>query len=151
MRPIKKIRIGSACFFEGRYDDYVAKDWDELQIMDSFVPGRNVLNLKDGKNDVFFVRNMNKEGFIDDCLSCGVPMRAGKFLVKEFAEHIKLTVNDLRKLDHVFNSMDDKHTYEKVIYEAYLENGGFYLTEEQRNKAYEEYKRKRPEIYERKS
>ena len=153
MKPIKIFKIGSSCFFKEHYPDYVEKDLDELQIMDSFVPGTNVLNLKDkgtGK-DVFFWRNMDKDGFINDCLESKVPMRAGKFLIKEFAEYIDLTINDLRKLDSSFKTIDDKHTYEKIIYEAYLKNNGFYLTDEQRDRAYKEYKRKRPEIYGRKS
>ena len=148
MKPIKIFNIGSSCFFKDYFPDYVEKDRDELQIMDTFFPSKtNVLNLKDGKNDVFFWRNMDKEGFIEDCLACNGPMRAGKFLVKEFADYIGLEINDLKKLGPIFNSMDEKHTYEKIIYESYIENNGFYLTEQQRKKAYEEYKRKRPEIY----
>ena len=39
--------------------------------------------------------------------------------------------------------MDEKHSYERVIYEACLANGGFFLTEDQRDRAYREYKAKR--------
>ena len=58
-----------------------------------------------------------------------------------------MTPNDLKALDHMFDGLDEKHTYEKIIYKAYLENGEFSLTEEQLKSAYEEYKRKRPESY----
>ena len=146
MKPIKIFSIGSSYFF-GDFEDYIVKDRDELQIMDRFVPETNVLNLRKGDEDVFFYRNMDKEGFINDTISSKVPMRAGKFLVKEFAEFINLDINDLKRLGPVFKEMDDKHSYEKIIYESYLKNGGFYLTDKQLQKAYKEYKKKRPEIY----
>lgn len=147
MKPILTYKIGSSYFFKN-YEDYKEKDQDELCIMDRFpFPRTNVLNMKKDNKDVFFYRDMDKEGFIADTLKSGVPMRAGKFLVKEFAEHLGMDTEDLRRLDSLFNSMDDKHTYEKIIYEAYLSNGGFWLTDEQRDEAYAEYKRKRPETY----
>ena len=38
------------------------------------------------------------------------------------------------------DNLDDKHKYEKVIYDSYIENGEFKLTDEQLQKAYLEYK-----------
>ena len=147
MKPILTYKIGSSYFFKN-YEDYIEKDQDELCIMDRFpFPGTNVLNMKKDGKDVFFYRDMDKGEFIMDALKSGVPMRAGKFLVKEFAEHLGMDTEDLRRLDSLFSSMDDKHTYERLIYEAYVKNGGFWLTDEQRDEAYEEYKRKRPETY----
>ena len=39
--------------------------------------------------------------------------------------------------------LDPKHQYEKVIFDAYLENKKFELTPEQRLQAYEIYKKSR--------
>ena len=146
MKPIKTFKIGSSYFF-GCFDDYIVKDLDEINIMDEFLVKPNSLVLRKGDRDVFFYRNMDKEGFIEDTLSSCVPMRPGKFLVREFADYIGFTIEDLKKLKEVFDRIDDKHTYEKVIYDAYMENNGFYLTEGQLDSAYAEYKRKRPEKY----
>lgn len=146
MKLIKTFKIGSSYFF-GCFDDYIVKDLDEINIMDEFLVKPNSLVLRKGDRDVFFYRNMDKDGFIEDTLSSNVPMRAGKFLVREFADYIGFTIDDLKKLKRVFENMDDKHTYEKVIYDAYMENNGFYLTEGQLGSAYAEYKRKRPEKY----
>jgi hypothetical protein len=66
----------------------------------------------------------------------------GKFLVPDFAKEIDLTIEDLKCLSHLLEKLDEKHTYEKIIFNSYLENGDFYLTDEQRNRAYEEYKKK---------
>ena len=54
-----------------------------------------------------------------------------------------LLIEDLKLFEDSFKRIDDKHKYEKVIYDAYIENGDFVLTEEQRNKAYQLYKEKR--------
>lgn len=124
--------------------DYIAKDIDELCIMDTFSPKEtNVLNMKIKGKDVFFYRNMDKNGFIKDTIESNVPMRVGKFLIPEFCEFIGFTVDDLKTFDAIFNKMDDKHKYEKIIYESYLENNDFTLTDEQRLKAYNEYKKRR--------
>ena len=146
MKPIKTFKMGSSYFFDG-FEDYIQKDVDEINIMDEFLAKSNSLVLRKGTRDVFFYRNMDKDGFIEDTLSSNVPMRAGKFLVREFAYYIGFTIDDLKKLKRVFENMDDKHTYEKVIFDAYIENNGVYLTEEQLNAAYVEYKSKRPEKY----
>ena len=67
----------------------------------------------------------------------------GKFLIPEYAEYIGLTIDDLKKIHNLTDCLDPKHLYEKIIYDSYIENNGFYLKDEQRNKAYEEYKRER--------
>ncbi len=148
MKPIAQFKIGSSYFFDG-FEDYIKKDYDEICIMDSFIAREkgNVLNLKINGKDVFFYRNMPKEGFIRDTLSSNVSMRAGKFLIPEFNEFIGFTIDDLLILEDAFYKLDDKHQYERLIYQFYLENRDFTLTEQQRLAAYEEYKRERPEKY----
>lgn len=142
MKPIKQFQMGSSYFFS-KYPDYVQKDYDDLCIMDTFIFPGNVMNMKIKGKDVFMFRNMPKKGFIDDLLESKVYMKAGKFLVPEFNEYIGFTIEDLKSILHCFNSMDDRHTYEKVIAESYIENNGFFLTDSQRDKAYEEYKKKK--------
>lgn len=144
MRDIKRIIIGSSVFFSG-YDDFHSKDTDVIAIMDSFLPGRNSMNmkLKETREDVFLYRNIDKEGFIQDALTSGVPMRVGKFLVPEFAEYIGLQVEELPRLKPLFEQLDEKHRYEKIIYDSYMENNSFTLTEAQRQRAYDVYKMSR--------
>jgi hypothetical protein len=101
----------------------------------------------DGINDIDLSKALelvdnydeDKEGFIKDTLECGVPMRIGRFLVPEFAAYLGVTIDDLKRLSGIIEKIDEKHLYEKVIYDAYLENGEFKLTEEQRVAAYKEY------------
>ena len=88
---------------------------------------------------------MSCDNFIDYTNNHGLPMQVGKFLVPEFNEKIGLTIDDLNKLRPSFDLLDEKHKYEKVIFDFYLENGGFFLTDKQRMKAFEEYKKERNE------
>lgn len=66
-----------------------------------------------------------------------------KFLSPEFAEYLNMNIDDLKKLNKLSERMDDKHYYLKMIFDYYIENNGFFLTNEQREAAYKEYKSKR--------
>ncbi len=143
----KKIIIGSRAFFEGM-KDFNSKDIDEMQIQDKWLPrNRRVFNFKKNGHDVFFWSPLTKEEYIEDAFKCGVRMRVGKFIVPEFAEYIGLTIDDLKRLKPIFNEPTKTHSYQNIIFDSYIENGGFFLTDEQRLRAYEEYKRERPDRY----
>ena len=64
-----------------------------------------------------------------DTLNSKVPMRVGKFLNKEFNEYLGFTIDDLKVFNELFNELDKEHLYEKRIYEYYIENNKFELTE----------------------
>lgn len=55
------------------------------------------------------------------------------------AEFLGFTLEHLKKLEPVVQRLDPKHEYEKIIYYSYIKNGGFYLTDEQRDEAYNVY------------
>ena len=57
-------------------------------------------------------------------------MRVGKFIVPEFCEYIGFEIKDYELLKPIFDKLDDKHKYEKVIMESYIENNSFTLTED---------------------
>ena len=133
--------MGSRVFFENM-PGFESKDIDELCIMDVFNLKGNSLHLNGlhGK-DVFLYKDMSKERFIEDAGK--LPMKVGKFLVPEFAEYLGMTIEDLKKLKPIIDAIDEKHEYEKVIFDSYIENNGFYLTDEQRERAFKIYKEKR--------
>ena len=140
MKDKIKFEIGSKYFFRN-LPGYVSKDTDILVIMDSWMIGRtNVLNMKRDGEDIFFYKDMNKEEFINDTLNSKVPMRVGKFLNKEFNEYLGFTIDDLKVFNELFNELDKEHLYEKRIYEYYIENNKFELTEEQLLDCYKVYK-----------
>lgn len=144
MKEKISFKIGSRYFFEN-FDDFVLKDIDTLVIIDDWCVKRtNVLNLKDKNgNDIFFYRDMTKDEFIKNTIESKVPMRCGKFLIKEFNEYIGFTIEDLKKLETMFREMDEKHKYETYIYDCFIKNNNFELNEEQLLNAYNIYKEKR--------
>lgn len=139
MKSIKEIVIGSYPFFN-TYKDYKSKDRDVLCIMDIYTLKNIGFRFESKGNDYFLYPNLTKEEFIEHTLNSNLPMKVGKFLVKEFIDYLGLTIEDLKKFKELINNIDDKHKYELIIYNSYIENNSFILTEEQRNKAYQTYK-----------
>lgn len=137
--------IGSTYFF-ANYSDFVSKDLDELVLTNDHK--YRFTNIRKQGKDIFYLRRMPKSELINLHLEWGKndPMIVGKFLIAEFNKEIRFTINDLKKFEKIFNNMDEKHIYEKVIYDSYIENGDFYLTDLQRDKAYKEYKKCRNEV-----
>ena len=141
MKEKCKFQIGSRVFFS-EYPDFESKDDDTLYVMTGWDVKASVLNFKKDGRDCFFVKDAPKDVLIQETLDGDIPMRAGKFLVPEFAKYLGMTIDDLKLLQPLFDKMDDAHSYENVIYDAYIENGDFTLTDEQRDKAYMDYKKK---------
>lgn len=143
---MKKITIGSNIFFKD-YTDYSSHDIDYIIFEENPTQYKNFMhvNLIYKGSDTFYYRDMPKEEFIEYELNhCKkLPMAAGKFLIPELCKYKNITIEDLKQFEFAFNNMDNKHKYEKLIYNAYIENGDFVLTNKQRNEAYKVYKEAR--------
>jgi hypothetical protein len=139
---MNKILMGSTYFFS-EYEDFKSKDVDELEIIDTneFSQIRQIT----GKGKCLFQikRQQKKESYIEWALKSKNGMVVGKFLVPEFCEAIRLTIEDLPRLKPLIERLDDKHKYEEIIFNSYIENNAFTLTQEQRDLAYQSYKKTR--------
>lgn len=135
------ILMGSNYFFS-QYKDFKSTDVDKIELVENpdFKEKRVIRG--QGK-DYFYLRKKSKAELINDALNSSLPMVVGKFLIPEFNKQIGFTVEDLPQLQPLIDKLDNKHLYEKIIYEAYLENKAFILTEAQRLKAYMKYKEAR--------
>lgn len=72
----------------------------------------------------------------------------GKFIIPGFIEEYALTMDDVEDLyAHFEPKMRIRLHYQKYIMQAYRDNGGFTLTDEQLAAAFETYKQGRPDIY----
>ena len=142
IKVIHTFDTGSSTFFS-EMPNYTPHDNDKICIIDYPLYGDKIGILRKDKDDLYFVFNNGKDNLIEQCIKTNVPMAICKFLSPEFAEYIDLTIDDLKKLNELSTRMDDKHYYLKMIYDFYIENNGFYLTDEQLNLAYQEYKNKR--------
>ena len=136
------ILIGSTYFFS-EYEDFKSKDIDRIQIIDTneFTQMRQITG--QGKCLFQMKRHSSKEEYIDWALKSRLGMVIGKFLVPEFNAAIGLSVEDLKRLSPLIEKLDNKHKYEEIIFNSYIENGDFTLTKEQRDLAYQSYKETR--------
>lgn len=135
------ILVGSAAFF-GDMEGFSPKDRDYVLLVDE-PSGFSYVRQTHSSYCLFEWRRMTPQGFVDYALLNGPAMQLGKFLVPEFAEAIGLTMDDLRKLRPLAESLDAKHGYERVIYDSYMANGRMELTAEQLSSAYGEYRKER--------
>lgn len=146
-KVIKKIHVGSSIFFN-KFDDFIPGDYDWVYIMDKPIFGKNKQLMKKSGNDYLFVcinDNILKNdisGYVTDYY------QACTFLSPEFIEYIKslginITIEDLKQIRHFFDNVKDKHRYNKLICNYYIENNGFFLTDEQLNEVYDIYKKYR--------
>ena len=134
--------VGSNVFFKD-IEGFTSKDIDILEFVDDPTDFKNVRQFKFPHKCVFQWRKMPIDELIDITLFRNFPMEIGKFLVPEFIKEFKLSIDDLKRLEPIIAKLDDKHKYEEVIYNAYIENNDFVLTDEQRQKAYRVYNKYR--------
>ena len=139
---MSKILMGSTYFFS-QYRDFKSHDIDEIEIVDTnqFKYIRHLSG--QGKCLFQLKRKQTTEEYIQDALNTNLGMVVGKFLIPEFCKAIGFQVSDLAKLQKLVDLLDEKHQYEKIIFDSYLINGSFILTEEQRLAAYKNYKESR--------
>lgn len=130
--------VGSNVFFKD-IEGFTSKDTDILEFVDNPTDFKNVRQFKFPDKCVFQWRKMPIDELIDITLSRNFPMEIGKFLVPEFIKEFELSIDDLKRLEPIISKLDDKHKYEEVIYNSYIENNAFYLTDKQLKNAYEIY------------
>ena len=140
----KKILVGSRAFF-GKCPKFKSKDTDYLILVDKGNGFQYVRQLSLQNQCIFeFVRRPKQE-MIDYALQHGAAMQVGKFLVKEFAQEIGLTIDDLKQLQPLIDRLDTKHQYERIIYDYITANGSWDIPTKVRDAAYEVYKASRPD------
>lgn len=96
-----------------------------------------------GYKCVFEVVRRPKQEIIDFAIKNCPPMVLCRFLTPDFAKEIGLEINDLMQLKSMYDSMDEKHKYLNKIFDAYIANKDFFLTDEQRQEAFKEYQKER--------
>lgn len=147
---IKRFLIGSKAIFAGykEFDD-ITTDTDILIIDENPSDYDFEHQYHDPDDDtIHYIRwkNMSKEDLLFfHTHNCYMGTFIQKFLVPEYAEWIGLTIEELKSMERLLKYMDDKHEYEKIVFHAYIENNGFFLTPEQKEEAYQVYKSKRIE------
>lgn len=142
MRDLKKFLVGSRAFFSSIPEFAQCNaDMDYLILMDH-CPFIQRSESYAGKC-FFYMKRLSKDKLIDHLLKTAIPRKVCMVLCPEVATELDFTIDDLKQLAPVFDKVDSKHTYLKVIYDAYISNNSFTLTDEQREAAFLEYKKAR--------
>ncbi len=139
---MSKYLMGSTYFFAS-YPDFQSKDIDELELIET-TDFKYLRHLSGQGRCLFQLRQKDTvEEYIQDVLRSNVGMAICKFLIPEFCREIGFTITDLPKLYPLTLKLGPRHQYLKIIFDAYLENNDFILTEAQRLSAYKNYKESR--------
>ncbi len=139
---MSRILVGSQYFF-AQYPHFKSKDIDEVEIVET-AEFQHLKQISRKGSCLFIIRRQqNKDDYINWALKSKAGMVLGKFLVPEFCQEIDFTIKDLPKLAPLLDRLDRRHQYERIIYDSYLSNGAFYLTQAQRDAAYTSYYKSR--------
>ena len=138
----KQFVVGSNAFFKC-YEDFNPHDNDKLVLVKSLPNNQITYQLRLKGNCIFVWKYIQPEEFIEFHKKHRTGIYIGKFLIPEFVKEIGFTIDNLKQLNFLLDKLDEKHQYEKIIYDSYIENNDFYLTDEQRLKAYNKYKSER--------
>lgn len=143
---VKRFLIGSKAIFSGykNFDD-ITTDTDILIIDDEPIDYDIETQYHDSNDDtIHYIRwkNMSKDELLFYHVhNVYMGTFIQKFLVPEYAEYLNLTIDELKSMERLLEFMDSKHEYEKVVFHAYVENNGFFLTPEQKEEAFQVYKK----------
>lgn len=136
---MKEILTGSRVFFDG-LNGFEPKDSDFIQVVEKEDANFNwQRQLQKNGIEIFEVVRLPKEKWIEHYVKSG-SKPLGMFLTPAFAQEFGITIADLEQLRPMRERLDAHHEYLGIIYDAYLENGSFTLTDAQRMAAFENYK-----------
>ena len=138
------IPTGSRAFFCGM-EGFQPKDTDQIVLVDNPRGFRLVRQTTSGSRCTFEVLSGHKQEHIAHALTKAPAMTVVRFLTPAYAEHIGLTIAELETLRPLLARLDKKHQYAAVIFDAYVSNGTFTLTDEQRKEAFAVYQSARKE------
>lgn len=136
----KYIVCGSRAFFNG-IDGFVPNDNDVLTFVDSTDVNYKFIKqaVKDDE-DVFEIVYRPKIELINNFIKFGGPSSICTFLLPEVVELLNLNIEDLHILKPLRDQLNgSKHEYLGLIYDSYIENNAFTLTDEQLQNAYKSY------------
>lgn len=134
---------GSRAFFKN-IKGFKPKDTDYIHIVNGEnVEYKHLYQTRCNGNCHFYIVRQKKEHLIDFDLKFSPPMVIARYLTPSFAKEFNLDIEDLKKIKPLRDRLDTKHEYLGIIYDFYIKNKSFYLTDEQRALAYLTYKKTR--------
>lgn len=130
--------VGSRAFFSG-LEGFSSDNRNFVKLVTNSAPLRIESKLSVHGNIVYRLLREPASVMVQKAVESGNGLLLGNFLVPAFAKEIGLTIDDLKKLQPLLSALGNRHSYQAVIYNCYLTNGSFSLTNEQRTEAYKTY------------
>lgn len=134
-----RIRVGSNYFFSC-YENFKSKDIDEIEIIpeDADVDFNFLRYTHSTAHCLFEIKKSDK--YKDWVLgNARNNLHIASFFIPEFCKEMGYTLKDLSDVSVRLSQLSPNHQYYRAIYNAYIENGSFTLTDEQRDAAYKIY------------
>lgn len=134
----KRILVGSRVFF-ACMNGFHSKDTDYLILVSE--PKHFNWRRETSMRGIctFEYKQEAARNMIARTIEQGDALLLGKFLVPEVLQAIDASMEDIKPLEALLPKLDEKHKYQSVIFEAYMTNKAFTLTNEQRTEAYNQY------------
>lgn len=146
-----KYYLAGSNFFFSVYPDFKPKDIDLILVVDkdsTLLNGKSCGRYFMGGNLEAFI--WSKSNTIADCIKNIKidPKFTAALLIPQFCNDMGFTIDALKKLKTYYDYYDEdhKHYYIKMIYDAYIKNNGFFLTDDQRKEVYKNYKKAREKV-----
>lgn len=133
-----KILVGSRAFFGG-VNGFKSDNRNFVKLVTNSAPLRIESKLSVHGNIIYRLLREPASVMVQKAIESGNGLLFGNFIVPAFAKEIGLSIDDLKKLQPLLSALNQKHSYQSVIYNYYLANGSFTLTDEQRAEAYSVY------------
>lgn len=138
----KKYIVGSNYFFK-TIKGFKSKDLDKVIVVDNSKKFKHNCRIRIANTDIITVVKQDKHKMLSYASENADGLVFGRFLIPELNAEFGIELEDLKIVENLIDKLDNKHLYFKKIYEYYLENKKMILTDEQRNAAYEVYKKYR--------
>lgn len=137
-----EITVGSSYFFNS-LDEHHDLHVDKIALVDNTTNGWwKYIDVYGGATHYEWQKHTIGE-WVDKLTSTNDNIRVSTFLVPDFINQIKdnLTIEEyFNKIKPLFNNLEDKYSWVVYVYNAYLNNKAFVLTDAQRESAYKMYK-----------
>lgn len=145
----KKFIAGSFYFFKDM-PDYQLHDLDYIVITDEmFKDYHHIYLIEDGiGKDYFYWKKNTPEWHVKSLLAENAfALDVARVLIPSVAKELGFTIEHLKQVESALNKLEgqfeNKYNYYKIIFNSYIENNAFTLTDKQREEAYKVYKEAR--------
>lgn len=145
----KRFIAGSFYFFKDM-PGYELHDVDYIVISDEMFLDYHHVYMIDGGigKDYFYWKKNTPEWHVNSLLdNKAFALDIARVLIPAVAKELAFTIEHLKQVKPVLDKLEEqvgpKYNYYKIIYDSYIENNDFILTDEQRLLAYNSYKEAR--------